>query len=179
MSGTAKNLAGGRYVLHAPIRVTKVHPNAEPPFKEKESDAGWDITVAARCDNRAEDVYQDINTFATGLIIKPPQHFHLEIFPHPSLYKAGYTLTGPIVINPQNEDELIIPLLKYKEVEDLELPFRAAIMVLRSTEYAVINVGVAQRKQRIVFEDQEPEYARPPPKAREQGNGRAKKNHMF
>jgi len=181
-SGTSvKTLIKGRNVLYQPIKVSKLHPDAELISKETENDAGWDLTIVSRCDSRAEDVSQDVNTFSTGLVIKPPPHYHLEVIPHPSLYKTGYMLAGsPIIINPHNEEELILPLFKYREAEDLELPFKAALVVLRLTEYAVVAhdaVPTIRRQRATRMEEEEIEFVSAPKK---NAKGRqTKTNHMF
>ena len=185
MSGSVKIFVKGKHVLHNPIRAVKIHPNAEIPFKENETDAGWDITVVSRCDSRAEDVHQDVNTFSTGMVIRPPPHYHFEVFPHPALYKAGYMLAGsPLIINPEDDEELILPLYKYRESEDLELPFRAAILVLRLTEYAVVATETAKSRAAMTrvshLSEEEIEFVAPAPKKTVGSRGKqTKANHMF
>lgn len=178
-----KFLSKGRNVLTTPIRATKNHPEAEIPFKENEADACWDITVVGRCDSRAEDINQEVNTFMTGLVIKPPPHYHLEVLPHPSLYKAGYMLAGaPLVINSDDEGELILPLYKFRDTEDLELPFRAGLLVLRLTEYAVIATeptSVRRQAARAPQFDEDLEFAQAPQPKRGGGKKQPKTNHMF
>lgn len=180
----SKALTKGRQVLRYPIKAVKLHPEAELPFKENEADVGWDITVVARCDSRAEDTYQDVNTFSTGLVIKPPPGHHLEVIPNPSLWKTGYMFASSlIIINTDDEGELVIPLLKYKESEDLELPFRAAMLVLRPTEYAVVAAEAGAKGGRQTrpsqIEEEQIEFVAPPPTKKAGGRGKAKTNHMF
>jgi hypothetical protein len=132
--------------IRRPIQVTRLDPNAEVPSKETLSDVYHDISVVKREDNRVDDVQNDANTFGTGLRIQPPRDYHIEIFEHPELYKAGYSLVGGVrFINPTDEGELILPLMKFKEGEDIELPFKVAVMVLRETQYA--NVALSSGKK--------------------------------
>lgn len=176
---STKILSKGRYILQTPIRVIKNHPDAEPPFKEdSEGDAGWDITIVARCDNRAEDTFSDVNTFSTGLIITPPAHYHAEVVAHPSLWKAGYMLTNTIIINQDNKDELVLGLYKFREGDDLELPFRAGQLLLRLSEYSPIKLDAPRHRpvsRMPVFEDED--YTRPV--SQKPGRTQAKKNHLF
>jgi len=131
-----------------PITAIKLRPEAEIPSKENYKNVGHDLIVIARCDNRTEDVYGDANTFSTGLILKAPKNYHLEIVEHPSLHKAGYMLVGaPHIINPDSNEELILSLYKFKESEDLELPFRAALVILRVSEYASIQTITPKKKR--------------------------------
>jgi hypothetical protein len=154
MAGRQKIVAGDMVMLKATINYVKMNPNAEAPFKENIKDVGYEITIIERTDNRIEDIYGDVNTFSTGLVLNAPKHHHLEIIEHPSLHKAGYTLVGgPRIINPDNTEELQLPLYKYKEVEDIELPFRAAVMVIRETEYCSLSAEVAKTYEEDRYQD--------------------------
>lgn len=135
----SKVRTGEALVLQGSINFVKLKPTAEAPSKENNKDVGHDITIVERVDNRSEDVYGDVNIFSTGLVLTAPLHYHIEIIEHPNLYKTGYMLAGgPRIINPGSSEELILPLYKFKETEDIELPFRAALMVLRETEYCAV-----------------------------------------
>lgn len=150
-----KNPNAGRLMNRYPIEVVKLHPEAEQPNKESPKDVGWILTVVGRDNNRIEDVQGDANLFTTGLQLKAPAHYHLEILEHPSLYKAGYSLAGsPRVIDPDNDEEVLLPLIKFKECDDLQLPFPAAIAVLRVTEYATVSAVQSRRSaQTADYED--------------------------
>lgn len=130
---------GEHYLIPEPISVMKMHPDAEPPSKENESDVCWDVTVVGRVDNRVDDTFGDINAFTTGLVLKAPKHCHLEIVEHPNLHTTGYSLAGsPIILNPGDDEEITIPLYKFRETADLELPYRAVRIVLRETQYTTL-----------------------------------------
>jgi hypothetical protein len=143
-----------------------------------------------------------VNTFSTGLAFRVPKHYHLEITEHPKLYAAGYHMVGsPLIVNyVQDQDdpeEVIVPLMKFKEAEDIELPFRACIAIMRQTEHAVFTEVVANsvpsrgstrnttsRSRRYDDEDDEEVAPRPrAPKARaapkHQGKAVSSKSHMF
>jgi hypothetical protein len=140
MSVPPKVRVNSSLFLASAISVVKLKPTAEPPFKEDIKNIAFEITIIERVDNRADDVYGDVNDFSTGLILNAPKHYHIEIIEHPALHKTGYMLVGgPRIINPDNTEELILPLYKFKESEDLELPFRAAQLVLRETEYSTLS----------------------------------------
>lgn len=177
---SVKHLSKGCLINHTPIKITKLHPDAEVPFKEEsESHAASDIIVISRCDNRAEDAYGDVNTFSTGLIITPPQHYHAEVIAHPSLWKTGYMLTSTTIINGNNQEELVLGLYKFKECEDLELPFKVGQLLLRLTEYAPIKteLPVQRKTSRMPIFDEE-EFVRPL-SHKSGGKSQQKKNHMF
>lgn len=175
---------GSTIMSHVSIRVTKTHPEAEKPFKEIDTDVAWDVTIVNRCDSRAEDIAQEVNTFSTGLVIDPPTGKYLEVIPHPTLYKAGYMFANsPIIINPGNEEELILPLFKYKDTEDIELPFRAAQIVLHSALYTVIYdgsaapQGKASKPSRVA--EEEVDFIKTTQTKRGAGKKQTKSNHMF
>ncbi len=142
MNSTTNKVRSGDIltITNTTVNYTKLKPNAENPFKDTYKNVGFQVTIVERCDNRTEDVNGDVNTFSTGLIIMPPQHYHVEVIENPNLYKTGYMLMGaPRIIEPNNHEELIIPLYKFKEAEDIELPFSAVVLVLRQTEYCPMN----------------------------------------
>lgn len=189
-----KNIAADGYaILNNTLNVVKLHPDAEEPFKENPRDVAWELTIIGREENRVEDVFTDVNVFTTGVQVTPPKNYHLEIVEHPQLYKAGYALAGgPRIINPSDTSEILVPLYKFKEVEDLELPFRAALLVLRQTEYiptAIVAKSSSRRagggatKSRMAVEDMEEEDAAEPEPPRRttksKGRGQTKSNHMF
>lgn len=131
------------------VSVRKIVPNAEYPIREHGStDVTHDIILIGRTDNRSEDDTQEINAFRTGLIVTPPDGFYVQIVPHPDLHKHGYFLArNPMIIQPRCQNELVIPLYKFKEAEDLALPFTAVQMIVYRAVYAhVSDVSLAQKK---------------------------------
>jgi hypothetical protein len=114
------------------VKVVLLHPQAETPSKE-EGDVGWTVTLVGRTENRAEDDFSEMNGFSTGLKLSPPEGHYLEVIALPALYKHGYNLaSGSIIIGPSNKDELIVPLMKFRECNDLELPIQAVQVVVKS-----------------------------------------------
>ena len=93
------------------IQVQKLHPKAEYPYKENQSNAGYDITLVSRTENRAEDETGEVNNFNTGIAIRPPQGHYFEMMARSSLHKHGYMLaTGISIIDPGYIGEIIVPL---------------------------------------------------------------------
>lgn len=176
-----KHIANGLRFHSNPIKAIKLHPNAEALVKDDISQIGYDLSIVARDANRVEDIYSDSNLFTTGLALEAPPHCHIEIIEHPQLYKTGYTLLGgPRIINPGDHGEVMIPLLKFREGEDLELPFRAVQIVLRETEHAVVTSVGASPMNSDYYED-ELEYVPQPQVRRPRGGGAgggARKQHV-
>jgi hypothetical protein len=149
MSQRSPSNIPGRYIDEK-VAVQKLVPDAVFPHKEHDStDVTYEINVSGRTDNRAEDDLQEVNNFSTGLVITPPVGLYVQIIPHPDLHKHGYSLIrNPMLIQPGNTAELIIPLYKFKETEDLELPFPAVQMVVHRAVYAhIYDIGVSIKRQ--------------------------------
>lgn len=166
----------GLYSYVEGLKIKKIHPTAEELTKQNPQDHAYEITVVGRDENRVEDIQGDVNVFTTGLIIDTPKNSHVEIIEHPQLYKAGYTLQGGLRLYNSNTDgELLIPLFKFKDTEDIELPFRAALLVVRQSEYVHVEYTGTNNN-----EDEEFEV---PKKKGNSRNASAKKksgkNHMF
>jgi len=121
------------------IKVKKLNPTAELPVKVRQSDIGYDLTLISRSDNRAEDNVHEVNMFSTGLAVTPPPGYYFELMVRSSLHRNGYMLaTGTSIIDPEYTGELLVPLYKFKQSPDLDLPFRAVQLVLKKAEYAHI-----------------------------------------
>jgi len=133
------------------IAMHKLHPQAEIPIKENLNDIGWDISLVNRTENRPEDTLNEINDFGTGLSFSPPDGYHLEIIATNSLHRHGYMLCGPIIIDNTTRGELIVPLYKFRDIDDIELPFRAVRIIVRPTVY--IHVSHQRKNPRQVSEN--------------------------
>jgi hypothetical protein len=126
-----------------------MHPDAQEPYKMegRPHDPYWIIDVVGR-DNtqQVDDIQNDVREFTTGLRIKFPKHYHGEIYEHPNLWKTGYMLSGgPRILSPHDaEEEIMIPLYKYKDGDDLALPMPVAILVMRESQYTTTSLIKAQ-----------------------------------
>ena len=84
---------------------------------------------------RVEDETGHVNMFKTGLQLEPPQGFYFEMMARSSLHKAGYMLaTGTSIIDPGYRGELLVPLYKFRDGDDIELPMRAVQLVVKKAE---------------------------------------------
>lgn len=125
--------------MEGKIIVQKLRPQSEFPTKENSSDVGWNVTLVSRTENRAEDETGEINDFNTGIRVSPPEGYFLEAIAVKSLHRTGYMLTGPVIIESGSKGELIIPLYKFRETDDIELPFVAVRLLTRHAIYAHIS----------------------------------------
>lgn len=122
-----------------------LRPEASVPSQNSDFDAAWDMTLIARDENRDEDVMNSVNKFRTGISVKPPQGYHFEIIAKPVLSSLGYMLAnGTVLLERDDESEIIVPLIKFANTEDIELPCSFLQLVLRKTVHAHIvvkNIG--------------------------------------
>lgn len=129
-----------------PVYVKKINPNAELPYKD-EGEVAWNIDLIGRTDNRIDDVSHDINEFNTGLVITPPSGFYVEVVADKNLYSSGYTLPYNLIINPNNTEELIVPLYKFRDTSELDFPFQGVKFVLREFIDAYVTNAPQQTQQ--------------------------------
>ena len=172
--------SGGLMLLKSPIKMTKLHGNAQDLFKERPTNIGWSVTLIGRVDNRVEDVTGELNYFSTGIKVSPPEGYYLELVAKKELYKAGYMLpSGYTILDPDEEEELVVPLYKFKDGEDLEIPFSGVQLVVRQAEYSAVMTEGGQDKPTtkntplVLTKLDEHLRTKNKPKTR------AKNNHMF
>jgi hypothetical protein len=138
-----------------PVYVKKINPNAEIPYKD-EGEVAWNIDLIGRTDNRIDDVSHDINEFNTGLVISPPSGFYVEVVASQNLYSSGYTLPYNLIINPNNTEELIVPLYKFRDTSELDFPFQGVKFVLREFIDAYVTNAPQQQPQQPQYQQQQP-----------------------
>lgn len=111
---------------------TLLDKQSDRPAKKHPDHPSLELVLVERTENRYEDVALDINEYRTGLIINPPEGYYYEIVADPKLYRHGYFLVNsPIVLDPNMTGEIVVPLYKFKESDDLPLPFTACQLILR------------------------------------------------
>lgn len=126
------NYPRGIPVVQRKITIKKLQPSSEYPYIDIDGAVPYNVTLIARTDSRPEDNHMEVNNFHTGLVVTSlPDDAYLELIPHPTLYKSGYMLPGPIIIDDSYKGELVVPLYKYKDVECLELPFPAVQFIVK------------------------------------------------
>jgi dUTP pyrophosphatase len=102
------------------------------PTKGTKDSVGYDLTALS--------VYKKLSDkttlFDTGLKIKPPKGYYIEIIPRSSLSKTGYMLSNSVgIIDPDYTDRLLIALTKVDDtLPDISLPFTKCQMILRKHE---------------------------------------------
>ena len=72
----------------------KLNPDAQPPKRAHEGDAGWDITIP----KGGSDLQMGMATYSTGLAFAVPKGYWLMAAPRSSVYKTGLSLANGIGI---------------------------------------------------------------------------------
>ena len=167
------------------LAVKVLRPEVELPLHTSVDDIGYDVTLLNREENRAEDVYGDVNNFLTGISLPHNQLYYYEISAKQSLHRMGYMLpSGRIMIKATN-GELVIPLYKFKDVEDIELPFAAVQIIPKAYEPTyIIGERVAPKTRRRAHGYNEPDFDNfespvPTSSSRGRKSSSRSKNHMY
>lgn len=127
--------------------IKKTSPMALFPSKEFEDDVGYSVTLTTRVDNRDEDTAHAVNLYGTSLEITPPDKHYFRIIALPTLHKHGYTLaSGECIIGPNHTGEVIIPLYKFTQEDDFDLPFKAVQLILCPIVYAHVCEAIAPKQ---------------------------------
>lgn len=155
--------------LPSHITVQTIVPNASLPLKREgyDADVTFSVTLIERKEGRAEDYNNEINSFNTGLIITPPHNYYIEVVGNPLLHKHGYFMPSTQIINPQNDKELIVDLFKFKDTDDLPIPFEAVFMILKPCTYAHIYQEVKKGKVSSAFGSSRKPFGRRTPQFEE------------
>lgn len=133
------------------ISVQSLKPNGIIPQKSHPDDPGYDITLVGRKDDRHEDTNYGVNEFTTSIAVSPPAGHYLVVVAHGSLQMQGYNIIGgSFIIHPSHTGELIIPLYKFREVPDIQLPCACLqlipVPIVTSFVEKVAFIGTVQKE---------------------------------
>lgn len=121
-------------VLPVTVGISKLSQIAVFPRKINESSPVYSLAIVQREDNRAEDTAYRVEKFMTNLSFNIPEDHYIEITANSLLHDQGYFLAqGTIVLGPGENDELVIPLYKYAEMADLELPSEVLQFIVKKS----------------------------------------------
>jgi deoxyuridine 5'-triphosphate nucleotidohydrolase len=110
------------------FRWTRTHPDAVPPFKERASDSGYDLTLIRQVWKRGH-----VEMFGSGIKVEPAYGWYFDVVPRSSIIKLGSILANSVgVIDRAYRGEILVPLMKVDPgAPDLPLPCRVVQMVPR------------------------------------------------
>jgi len=115
------------------LQFIKTLENAVVPSRAYDTDVGLDL-VAVR---EHKTLPNGVVLFDTGIAVKPPSGYYVEIVPRSSISKSGWVLANSVgTIDPTYNGNLFIALAKVVEsAEKPVVPFCLTQMVLRKVEY--------------------------------------------
>lgn len=98
------------------------------PKRGTEGSAGYDIQLI-RLLKKCNDVY----FYGTGISVRPPEGYYIDMVPRSSISKTDYILTNSTgVIDADYRGEIIVALRKIlPDAEPLELPCKLMQLILR------------------------------------------------
>lgn len=104
----------------------KTDERATPPFKERVSDSGYDLTLISKVKESGNIIFYD-----TGLKVLPPFGYYFQLVGRSSLQKQGWMLANCIgIIDRSYRGSIKVALLKIDpNAKELELPFRGVQIV--------------------------------------------------
>lgn len=119
------------------IQVVKRDENAFIPSKAHSDDIGYDLTIISH----AGALTERVALYDTGIVVKPPRGFYIEILPRSSFGKSGYMLANSVgVIDPQYRGTLKVAIARVDDnAPPLKLPLKGFQIVLRRAESSVIE----------------------------------------
>jgi dUTP pyrophosphatase len=127
-----------RAVAQPTIDVLRKDSDAVIPTKAHEDDIGFDLTVI-KLDTRISD---RIEMYDTGLVVKPPPGFYLEIVPRSSFGKSGYIVANSIgIVDPSYRGTLKLLVIRSDDsVQPFTLPYKGFQLILRKAEGSCIAI---------------------------------------
>lgn len=131
---SVKNFVGNwlDLTLRPKIKILKKDERAVTPTKAHPSDIGYDLTIISH----DKKISERTDLYDTGIAVKPPAGFYIEILPRSSFGKSGYVLSNSVgVIDPSYRGTLKVMVTRVDDfVPAFEIPFRGFQMVLRKCE---------------------------------------------
>ncbi|KAH0792592.1 dUTP pyrophosphatase [Histomonas meleagridis] len=115
---------------YSSLKVQRTLPNAVLPAKAHPLDSGFDVTII-RVVN--PNFGPGVVLFGTGLKVRPPDGFYIDLVARSSTAKMGWALANSVgIIDAQYRGELCVPMFKIsKEADEMQLPARVAQMIVR------------------------------------------------
>ena len=128
------------------IKIQKLQPSAVLPERNDQTEVSYNVTLTGRTEDRTEDDVSEDCSFNTGIEITPPTDHYISVVPNNDLHKCGYMFMGPYIA--PRGTELIVVLFKFREDDDLDLPFQAVQIVLCPYVNSHMSAQQSSRKQR-------------------------------
>jgi deoxyuridine 5'-triphosphate nucleotidohydrolase len=125
-----------------PCVVRRHTPDAVLPTKARLSDVGYDLTIICK----TKTLNAQTSLYDTGLSIRVPFGYYVEIVPRSSLSKSGYMLSNSLgIIDRSYQGTLLVALTRVAEDAidlDRQLPFRCCQLIFRRQEFLDLTEGI-------------------------------------
>lgn len=119
--------------------VYRLEPEAVFPTKARLSDVGYDLTVI----RKSKTLNSRTSLYDTGLTLRVPFGFYVEIVPRSSLSKSGYMLSNSVgIIDRSYQGNLLVALTRVADDAmdvDQHLPFRCCQLIFRRQEFVELQ----------------------------------------
>lgn len=117
------------------VRFKKTRPDAVAPFKARESDSGFDLTLLELVKTNGK-----VEMYSTGIAVQHTNPgWYFDMVPRSSLIKTGYILANSVgVIDHEYTGEVMVPLIKIDNLKPdilAEGPVRAVQLIPRQVEH--------------------------------------------
>lgn len=115
------------------LQVVKTHENAIMPSRAHPLDIGLDLTAI----KKHKTLPHGVIMYDTGIAVKPPEGYYIDILPRSSISKTGWMLANSVgTVDPNYTGNLYIALAPvHPDVPEIELPFCKCQLVVRKAEY--------------------------------------------
>lgn len=119
----------------------KLYDGAVMPTKAHPEDTGYDLTlISVVKDMSIENSPECIIMFDTGVALKPPTGYCVDVVPRSSFSKTGYSFANCVgVIDSTYRGTIRIVIKGDQSLRELELPYKGFQMILRKFEYSFIR----------------------------------------
>ena len=151
--------------IKLPIKLNT--PHAASPVQI--SQGVWDITLSSKIDNEDQST-GTIMWFSADIDIKIPDGYVLQFSADKDLLGSGYMIYGGTYTMPPIKDErseIVLPLVRIKSVDDLDLPHAGIIMTMIKTVDALMIldmppkiIGLKQSFSRVELSREPPVSSR-------------------
>jgi dUTP pyrophosphatase len=115
------------------IQIVKTNEKAILPTRAHPLDIGMDLTAI----KKHKKLNNGVIIYDTGIAVKPPEGYYIEILPRSSISKTGWMLANSVgTIDPNYTGNLYIALAPVNpDVQEIKLPFCKCQLVVRKAEY--------------------------------------------
>ena len=119
----------------------KLCGNAVLPTKAHPEDTGYDLTIISIVkDMSIKNSTDVIYMFDTGVSVKPPSGYYIDVVPRSSFSKTGYHFLNSVgIIDATYRGTIRIVIKGDQSLKDINLPYTGFQMIVRKLEFTSIR----------------------------------------